>query len=358
LDLNYAYQSHAPSTWWGVAILSKYPIVSAEGMSVPSSSCGGRNALIGTVDINGRLVTFINAHLCDNMAMNDGSAVKKIMRKANSIEEPLVLIGDLNIAPRNWRVELLERRFLDTAKAAGKSTIGTWGGMGYRIDYVFVDPQHFEVHHVGLTPMEHWGASDHQGYYAIITLKSDTVKFEERTVSQEMVPMPRPEYSAGYNRHTIKDGQADVTSVVTVQHDNTISWRRNSEAGCTFTIVDYFGPEKEGVDCDGWSDTRNVICKTGDIWPLKVGNEVKFWYDLSCSPLASPPRQRRACKVEKQARIQTVSGEHDTFKVVCTDENDTHTWWMSAKLKDVVRYKQVHFRRGISVTETTKIEWP
>jgi endonuclease/exonuclease/phosphatase family metal-dependent hydrolase len=108
--------------------------------------------------------------------LKSGSSFKVIMRAVDKIDGPIVLIGDLNMHPYDPRLELLKRRFIDTAMAVdtenaknARST-GTFLGLG-RIDYVLVDPQYFAVQDAGIISREHWGASDHLAYYSRITPK-------------------------------------------------------------------------------------------------------------------------------------------------------------------------------------------
>lgn len=178
LNMNYAYERHntgsSRPSWWGGAILSKFPIIKAKGIQISSGRGNTKSALICTVDLDGQPTTFISVH--KDRDLKDGSSFKVIMRMVDKIEGPVVLIGDLNMRPHDPRLKLLQGRFIDTAMAvdtdAAKNArnTGTFYGFG-RIDYVLVDPQYFVVQDAGIISREHWNASDHLAYYARVTLK-------------------------------------------------------------------------------------------------------------------------------------------------------------------------------------------
>ncbi len=178
LNMNFAYEGHATGSsrpsWWGVAVLSKYPILNAEGIQISSGRGNTKSALICTVDFGGQPTTFISIH--KDKDLKDGSSFEVIMRSVERIKGPVVLIGDLNMYPHDPRLKLLQGRFIDTAMAVDTAAAknarntGTFLGFG-RIDYVFVDSQYFAVQDAGIISREHWSASDHIACYARVTLK-------------------------------------------------------------------------------------------------------------------------------------------------------------------------------------------
>ena len=95
------------------------------------------------------------------------------MQKIEKVQGPVVLIGDLNMKPYDFRLKLLNPRFVDSAKQTDSSTarearsIGTFYGIG-RIDYVLVDPKYYRVIDAGLVEHAHREASDHLAYWARI----------------------------------------------------------------------------------------------------------------------------------------------------------------------------------------------
>lgn len=181
LNMNFAYIPHGLDdygNWWGVAVLSKYRIVSAWGEQISpkreSPARSPRSVLVCKVDIGGVPVAFVSIHR--DHELHSGNDVKAVMSAVAKVSGPVVLIGDLNFTPFDRRTGILKKRFVDTVEMAANENArlvdqeGTFPLVG-RIDYIFVDPTYFEVLDVGLIAKEHWDASDHRGYYAKIRLK-------------------------------------------------------------------------------------------------------------------------------------------------------------------------------------------
>ena len=179
LDMYYAFAWHdtdrAIDRWWGIAVLSKYPIAKADRFYVRSERGNVKSVLICTVVIGGQPTNFFSIHTARDLT--DRSSLGDIMEVAGSIEEPIVLIGDLNMTPDDRRLDLLLPRFVDSAKHADTSSAlharstGTFLGVG-RIDYVLVDQHYFNVLDAGIISSDHWHASDHLAYYAKIVRKT------------------------------------------------------------------------------------------------------------------------------------------------------------------------------------------
>ena len=178
LDMYYAYAWHdtddSRPRWWGVAILSKYPILKSRRVQIESESGNVKSALICTADINGQSVAIFSIHTARDV--KDLSSFKGLMKAVDKIDVPIILIGDLNMEPFDPRLQLLQPRFVDSAGAVDTEsaktarTTGTFLGVG-RIDYVLVDRRYFEVQDAGIVASEHWAASDHIAYYTQILLK-------------------------------------------------------------------------------------------------------------------------------------------------------------------------------------------
>ncbi len=147
LNMNVAYAGHptySPSgPWWGVAILSKYPILRSQGFAISSGAGNSKSALLCTIDVGGREQHYLSIH--KDKDLKDGGSFKKIMGKIEAIKGPMVLIGDLNMSPFDPRLNLLKPRFRDSAEKIDSTTaqearsVGTFYGIG-RIDFVMIDP--------------------------------------------------------------------------------------------------------------------------------------------------------------------------------------------------------------------------
>lgn len=179
LNMNAAYAHHPTFSpygpWWGVAILSKFPISKAQGFQISSGAGNTKSALICAVQIGGRTMHFVCIH--KDKDLEDGGSFRKIMQKIEPVKGPVVLIGDLNMSPFDLRLDILKKRFQDSAEgiesvsAIEARSTGTFLGIG-RIDYVLVDPKYFNVWDVGLVDRQYWNASDHLAYWAKVVPKA------------------------------------------------------------------------------------------------------------------------------------------------------------------------------------------
>ncbi len=185
INMNYAYFPHNPGgkgygNWWGNAILSKFQILDAELEAIGGSGTKNRSIVAAKADVNGQPIVFVSVHT-DHRVYGEQS-ILKTLEYLKKITEPVVLIGDFNMVPNDLRINLItgENKFLDTAKAVQTENtkqvrdVGTFAVGRYnsrRIDYVFVQPQFFEVLDARLVSKEHWEASDHLAYFTKIKIK-------------------------------------------------------------------------------------------------------------------------------------------------------------------------------------------
>lgn len=180
LDMNFAYVSHETARrtgrWWGVAVLSKFPIRSARGVEISFGRGNQRTTLVASLDIFDRSVTVLSIH--KDKDLHDGRSIAKLMDIVAPIIGPVVLIGDFNFTPQKskGRLEMIETRFADTATAVrtkGALEALQWGTFvrsKRRIDYIFADPRHFVVLDAGVTRLP-VPASDHRAYFAKLRWK-------------------------------------------------------------------------------------------------------------------------------------------------------------------------------------------
>ena len=183
LDMNYAYVPHGLDrygTWWGVAVLSKFPIVHVARQEISSGRGNTRANLYATIPVFGKECVFVVMH--KDKDQKKGYALLNTMAWIEEIEKPVVLLGDLNIRPEDRRHDIFSDRLQDTVYLAKSKSaryaekLGTYPGKhgqcrGKRIDYILVDKGRFEVINAGLIDTKYWPASDHVGYFATIELK-------------------------------------------------------------------------------------------------------------------------------------------------------------------------------------------
>ncbi len=178
--------------------------------------------------------------------------------------------------------------------------------------------------------------------------------YKELSVSQELAPMPKPKpYKVGRQWHYIENGKEGMSTFI-AQKGEEFSYEDTD--GCKFTVRGFktFSPAVKWSGCKSADGKHFVKFKGGTIWPLKVGNKFKYWASGNNNNGDSWTLTRK-CKVKEQVRVKTISGEYDTYKVICDDKYATRTWWVSPTLNATVLYKNVHIRRGARVQEMTRI---
>ena len=183
LNMNFAFVWHdrgsALEPWWGVGVLSKYPITASKDVAMSE----GRNFIIATVDTGGREIAAVNVHV--PYLEKEKTSLRTLMRELVDVRLPVVLMGDFNLKleektlddPGRKRLQPVLDQFLDTAVEAETNSAksvcltGTFRN-GARIDYVFAENDCFEVLDAGVAPDKHRDASDHIAYFGKMIFKS------------------------------------------------------------------------------------------------------------------------------------------------------------------------------------------
>jgi endonuclease/exonuclease/phosphatase family metal-dependent hydrolase len=196
LGMNYVYLSHQDSRLeWGLAVLSRFKIGKYYGKFIRFDEKKPRVALVCSIELPDSSVTIINVHF--HLGDYD-EQVDRTIRLMSSVTGPVILMGDLNLidpkdglAPIKIKLvdtcEAVDTKFSQEAKEAGTHRFGS-----KRLDYIFVEPNHFSVLEAGLVPEEHRNASDHIGYFACVRPKSKENDVQEATleIQQEKVELP------------------------------------------------------------------------------------------------------------------------------------------------------------------------
>ena len=170
--LHAVFQAHNGSgygSWWGNALLSRYPIAGISAFPIGGIPGKNRSALVAKVLVGGDMITVANVHT-QNRQIDDG-AVQAIRNMMGSEPGLRIVLGDFNMEPADHRLEVIRSMGMtDTATAAPSgSFLGTYDSvLGRRIDYVFVDTKNFEPIASLLIAKEHRKASDHIGYVTVI----------------------------------------------------------------------------------------------------------------------------------------------------------------------------------------------
>ncbi len=196
LGMNYVYLSHEDSRLeWGLAVLSRFKIIEYYGKFIRYDEKKPRVALVCTIELRDSTVTVINVHF--HLGDYD-EQVEETIRLISNVTGPVILMGDLNLIDPDAGLIPIKKKLIDTCEVVDTEfsqeakEIGTHRFGSKRLDYIFVDPNHFSVLEAGLVPEEHRSASDHIGYFACVRPKSKESDVQEANpeIQQEKVELP------------------------------------------------------------------------------------------------------------------------------------------------------------------------
>ena len=168
---NLAYQGG----WYGVAVLSRFPILASEHARFQHMREAERRGYLRVeVSVGGRAVSFVTTHLDYQHDDNRLYETRQLLEALPRTDAPLIVAGDFNEEPAGASYKLMLSRFAD-AWAAGA---GGSDGLTYpadkprkRIDYIFHAPR--ERTSARRARVVESLASDHRALVAEIELKID-----------------------------------------------------------------------------------------------------------------------------------------------------------------------------------------
>ena len=143
LDMNYTFGDNLNILGgkYGNAILSKYPIISYENLTLPSAR-EQRGFLSATIDVNGNHIQFIVTHLGLN-AEERTKQIEVIKRYIETIQREVILVGDFNALQESPEIRSLSKLMQDAGEITGNDDLPTFDLplLSKRIDYIFVGQQ-------------------------------------------------------------------------------------------------------------------------------------------------------------------------------------------------------------------------
>ncbi len=179
LSMQHAFAAHFPYQGgeYGVALLSKYPIVSSQRRRVKGSRLAQLDATVRTPSGDVRIivvhytVTFPLRDEKETAATNAARLAEATATAslAKASEGPVLVLGDMNDDTGSPTYEQFAPTMQDACEVKGKGLAKTWNSAFAltRIDYVWAS-KHFEVEACGTLPGT---ASDHLPVVADLRLK-------------------------------------------------------------------------------------------------------------------------------------------------------------------------------------------
>src|SRR2546429_8273543 len=141
MDYAFAFNLKYQGGQYGVAILSRFPIMATDHRLYKNTREAERRGFIrAEVNIDGRVVNFATTHL--DYQYEDGRLfeAEQLLAALKDVKGPLIIVGDFNDIPTGRAYQLMRHKFDD----AWINNRGTNEGFSYpadkpakRIDYIF-----------------------------------------------------------------------------------------------------------------------------------------------------------------------------------------------------------------------------
>ena len=163
---------------YGNAVLSRFPIIKADTVTIPDPEIRDENAWYETrsisrvvLDVEGTPVTVLQTHfgLPVSEKQNAQTTLVKVIDEIG--DKPIILMGDFNIRPNDFLLKPIRERLFDTASLK-EGYFRTWPSYETdkaakcKIDYVFVS-HHFKPVSIEIPET---CASDHLPYVVEVEL--------------------------------------------------------------------------------------------------------------------------------------------------------------------------------------------
>lgn len=167
-------------------------------------------------------------------------------------------------------------------------------------------------------------------------------QFREMSELDNLLPGRATVYRVGDRLEIIRNG-ARAWHEVIAKKNGLVTFK--ASYGCVWRKRDLFSPPVEWRNCDGYSGTQKILATKASPWPLKAGRS--FSYTIKGSDdHGNSWRTVQRCRVVGRFAVTTLSGPHDTYKVVCTDDWLHQVWYWSPALGEWVKYIRNHRERG------------
>ncbi len=141
MEYAFAYNLHYQGGQYGVAILSRYPIMAIDHWRYANTREKERRGMIRIeANVDGRTVNFVTTHL--DYQYEDGRVfeAEQLLKVLEGVKGPLIVVGDFNDLPVTDAYQLMNSQFRD----AWTESHANGEGLSYpadkpvkRIDYIF-----------------------------------------------------------------------------------------------------------------------------------------------------------------------------------------------------------------------------
>ena len=141
MEYAFAFNLKYQGGQYGVAILSRYPIMATDHRLYQNTREAERRGFIrAEVKLGGRVVNFVTTHL--DYQYEDGRVfeAEQLLNALRDLRGPLIMVGDFNDVPTGGAYQLVQKSFNDAWSAVRANNAGSSypaDKPAKRIDYIF-----------------------------------------------------------------------------------------------------------------------------------------------------------------------------------------------------------------------------
>lgn len=174
-----------------------------------------------------------------------------------------------------------------------------------------------------------------------------TTSVKEEVATAQLPPMQEPQRAAGLRMAVLRDGVEGWSGISSMQ-GSVAEWKLDN--GCISLGRGETWPAEKWTACKPYTDGEQKVTLNGEIYPLTVGKKWSFNTN-GRNVKGETWTNQRNCEVKGVVRITTVTGAHDTYKVVCDQRGSSRTWYMSPSAGQVVAFERNDNRHGREYVE-------
>lgn len=172
---------------------------------------------------------------------------------------------------------------------------------------------------------------------SVTALAACAPEVKTEAVQAEMTPMDLRLPVVGDTK-VWKEGDGQFQAVVTSFSGGALTVETSK--GCAYTQDAGFAPSSKWSNCAPFDDGTQNNTKTGEIYPLAVGNSVSYAVTGS-NVKGNDWSTTRNCSVKGTARVSVPAGTFDTYHVNCKDEWTSRDYYVSPELGTSVLFRRV-----------------
>lgn len=187
-------------------------------------------------------------------------------------------------------------------------------------------------------------------FVGVLCTPMGAVAVDVPAVSGEPTPL-----QVGESRTSLRleDGK-EVKRTSTRIDERTVEVVREDGCSWTWSTQDSYGPNLSWKNCSPgpWGTGKAYdFEKTGQLWPLAVGNKVEYRFVTENSEGKKNRKAFRKCEVTGTEVVKAGGTDYPTYRVECTEHNGNRVFNYAPEAQTTVRSVRNHNKNGTSTME-------